>query len=138
MKKTIFILILFLIMIFFITYKINNKGDIKGAEILIGESHIYSESDIKKAMDVVLKKFKMRVPAKLIKIWYDETINEREYNLLKERYDLNYQNFIVICTSFKTNRNIGSNTGYDSEYMYSDVHWTLTKDLNGNWVFIDY
>lgn len=137
MKKIIIsIIVIFIIIgIIFTLFKLNNKDEnIKNAEIVIGNSEIYSKEEIKNAIDIVLVKFK-NFPATLNKIYYDEEKSQKESNNLAEQYNAN--EVIVLYSNFKTYSGTKAiNDGFNPNSEYTNWAWILTRSNYCEWQLI--
>lgn len=134
-KKVVFsiIAISVLLIISFTLYLIFNyrKGNVKNAEIVIGDSQIYTKEEIQSAIDIVLDRFET-LPAKLYKIWYDEEKSLKESEKWKEQY--NADEAIVLYSNFKTYPGKQSlNNGFNSNFKYENWNWVLVRNNKEKW-----
>lgn len=125
------ILIIISIIILILVNFTNKKGNIEKAEIVIGNSEIYSEDEIKSAIDIVLSKFK-DFPATLNKIWYDEEKSQKESKEWAKRY--NADQAIVLYSNFKTySGDQALNHGFNSNSEYPNWGWILVRINHEEW-----
>ncbi len=95
----------------------------------IGESTMYSKTDIEAAMKIVLKEFKT-YPATLKKLWYEENIKENE----EWAKTYNAEEAIVLRSNFKTySGSKAMEEGLNSNSEYSKWQWILVRTNKGNW-----
>jgi len=110
---------------------IDKKGNIKPAEIVIGNSEIYTEDEIQLAIDIVLNKFK-DFPATLNKIWYDEEKSKAASEDWEETYHADQA--IVLYSNFKTYKGRQAlKNGFNSNSEYSNWSWVLIRTNQEQW-----
>ena len=134
-KKVVFSIIaisvlLIVSVVLYLTFNYR-KGNVKNAEIIIGDSQIYTKEEIQSVIDIVLDRFAM-FPAKLYKIWYDEEKSLKESEKWKEQY--NADEVIVLYSNFKTYPGKQSlNKGFNSNFEYENWNWVLVRKNKEKW-----
>lgn len=139
--KRVFIIVvgLLLVLVSFSIVFINliwesEKGNISNAEIVIGDSKIYSEEDIKSAMYVALGKFR-DFPATLDKIWYDESSSLKVSDEWAKKYSADEA--IVLYSDFSTySGDVALSDGFESDSHYTDWDFVLIRNGNEPWKLI--
>ena len=130
--KKMHICVIFALRIFlFSACNLPNAGTTENVEINLGQSQIFSENEIKEAMDVVQEKFSIFSGCDLQKLWYDEIFSSG-------RYDDDETNKITILSNFYVNENGGKN-GLNPDFDYTDWQWHLVRNSKtSKWVVIDW
>lgn len=133
-KKRLFIVIisiLIIVIVFTLMILNNYQFNIKNAQIVIGNSEIYSKKEIKDAIDIVLVKFK-KFPATLNKIYYDEEKSKKESNEWAKRY--NAKEAIILYSDFKTySGERAISDGFNPSAEYSNWSWILVRNNKEEW-----
>ena len=136
MKKSIIIKLIVLAVIGLLVWyvffpPVIEKGDIDHATVTISDSLSYQRSDIEVAIQVVKNSF-INYPAKLNRIWYEESKSDELSIPYKSEYKSN--SVIVILTDFKTYRgDYVAEKGFESNKEYKNYKWVLLKE-NGIWI----
>ncbi len=129
MKKIVIALIVILAVLgilFIVLYPFERDGITKNAEIIIGRSEIFAQSDFEETRDVILEDFKDYKNCELIKLVYDEEFSEKE----KSYYD--YPDDVMVWYSdFQTGESYGS--GFNDNCLYSEWKWIMCKFDDGQW-----
>lgn len=122
MKKLIVILIV-------LSTLLMGCGKVSGVEIMLGESELYSENELRQAVDLVLRQFQKGFEGcKLLNIRYDEDESLKWADGWAEQYDAKeaivlYSDFLVIG-----NRNPTLN----GNSKYENWGWILVRS-GGSW-----
>ena len=133
MKKTIFLVYImaFCVLLSSCTQYASN---VSGAKISIGESKIFSKSEIESAIDKVKIKFgKSFTVCKLTDLWYDE-------NSPLVSYEINTGEGLEIrlLSNFTTN-GYGPNDGFSANSTYTKFMWILVREsTSDDWTVKDW
>ena len=93
------------------------------AEIVIGESELYSEKEIRSAMDEVLDAFEKGFPGcTLLKLWYDEESSLKEADHWAEQYG--GEKAIVLYSNYWVDGS-GENPTQNPNSLYKNWSWIL-------------
>jgi len=107
------------------------KGDTRNYKRIIGDSTIFSESEINSAMDVAVKHFKYHFDGcTLTEIAYDEEFSNKSADSRAENY--NADKAIVLTSSFNTDDFAGEGS-FNPNSTYTRWQWVLTKNGIGGW-----
>lgn len=113
-----------------------NPGTTGNAKLEIGESSVFTESEIRTAMDCVLVKFQDFEGCNLTRLWYDE---ERSDDFFYHNSGVNQ---IMLLSDFTTDSTHGywySDSGFEPNSTYTDWQWSLTRDNpEGEWKVKDW
>lgn len=136
MKKIIISICLILLVFSLVSCKQAGKTD--NVVVSIGESHKFSEIEIKNAVNCVKEKFKDFEGCNLTKLWYDE----EKSNKFIEGYMSNgrgsdngvkAENVIVLLSDFDVDSS-GGDGSLNPNSTYSDWNWILIRDSKTeNW-----
>ena len=111
-------------------------GTTANAKFEIGESSVFTESEIRAAMDSVLTKFADFEGCDLTRLWYGEKRSDDFF------YRNGGVNQIMLLSDFTTDSTHGywnSNSGFKSDSAYTDWQWSLTRDNpESNWKVKDW
>jgi len=106
-----------------------SSGDVSNVEIQIGESEIYTEAEIRQAMDVVLESFSEFSGCEMTRLWYDEERSLKEADDWAKQY--NAKQAIVLFSDFNVDEN-GADKGLNPNDTYRNFNWILVRDT-GKW-----
>lgn len=129
MKKVVIALIAILAVLgilFVVLYPFERDGVTKNAEIVIGESTIFEQSDFEKTCDVILEQFKDYKNCELIRLVYDEEFSEKE-----KSYSDYHDDVMVWYSDFQTDNCYGN--GFNDNYLYKEWKWIMCKSDDGQW-----
>ena len=102
-------------------------GKVSGAEEIIGPSAIYSEEEIRSAMDVVKRQFSTGFEGCiLLELRYDEAVSLKEADEWAEQYGA--QQAIVLLSDFYVTKN----PTFSSNSTMKNWSWILVRD-HGGW-----
>ena len=106
-------------------------GKVDDAKLAIGTSYLYSEKEIRSAMDVVMDQFERGFEScKLLTLTYDEESSVKEADHWAEQYEADEA--IVLESSFYV---VGSkNPTLNPNSTYRGWQWILTRNGHGRWV----
>lgn len=116
----------------FINLKTLHHGDVSNVQVIEKDSSLYSQDDIRSAMEIVKNDFE--------KDWKGCTLTEIRYagdEESREESESRGSETMVLYSTIETDRN-AKNSSMNSPYTYTDFKWILTKDDNGNWVHVDH
>ncbi|MDR2546091.1 MAG: DUF4829 domain-containing protein [Lachnospiraceae bacterium] len=120
-----------------------NAGTTGNAEIDYGSSTSFSESEIKAAVETVLRKFKAFSGCDLLRLWYDEDRSSSQvegyltWGLGSVDGD-ERENIIILSSDFYVDSS-GGDGSFNRNYTYSDWNWILVrKSPNHKWVVVDW
>lgn len=146
MKKNIILLCIFLciaaLAVFFIT-KACPPGQTKHAVITVGESTKFSQEEIQKAMDLVLKEFTHFTDCDLTGLWYDEAKSDLEateylQSTLHSAAGITEGNVIFLFSSFNTGAK-SYKQGFSPNMHPQNWSWILTRaNKNSPWKLVDW
>ncbi len=128
-KKVIMLFSMFLLVLCLIAC--NQKGEVNGIAINIGESSKFNEKEIKQAINVVKENFDYK-GCKLKKIWYDE----EKANYATSGYlgtgrgsinGVKPENVIILFTEFDVDSR-GGDGSFNPNTTYSDWQFILIRD----------
>lgn len=109
-------------------------------EIKIGQSKIFSESEIESAVNTVLKEKSKNSDSgieKFITMTYDEKKSENLVDEFKVTYKTDEKNLIILFSSFKTKSDAAAQ-GFNENDTYDDFMWILTRqNEKANWKIVD-
>lgn len=136
MKKTIFSLLLIIVLILIVFY--SQYGKVTNVQVSIEDSIKFSEEEINEAVIAVKEKFKDFQGSELTELWY----SENKSNELTNEY-MNYgkgssngiteENVIVLLSNFEVNSR-GGDGSFEPNSTYSDWKWILVRDNDSdNW-----
>lgn len=136
MKKTIFSLLLIIVLITIVIY--SQYGKVTNVQVSIEDSMKFSEEEINEAVIAVKRKFKDFQGSELTELWY----SENKSNELTNEY-MNYgkgssngiteENVIVLLSNFEVNSR-GGDGSFEPNSTYSDWKWILVRDNDSdNW-----
>lgn len=107
------------------------KGDTRSYERLIGDSELYSKSEINAAMDVAVDHFRRHFDGcTLTEISYDEEFNIKVSDDWAENYGAD--KCIVLLSSFDTDSFAGEGS-FNPNSTYTRWQWVLIKNGIGGW-----
>lgn len=132
MKKCYRFLALFLVIALFFC---GCGGNVRSVNRIVGESEVYSESEIKSAMNVVIGKFRSDFDGcTLLELAYDEerTLQEMERNA----EDGETGDVMVLISSFKVGDK--SDGSWSPNMTYDGWSWELTRSGLGGWKLTNY
>ena len=112
-------------------YAWERDGVTKNAEIVIGESAIFEQSDFEETRDVILEHFKGYINCELIRLVYDEEFSE------EEKRDVGYpDDFMVWYSDFQTGHS--SSIGFSENSFVQEWKWVMRKSDDGEWQVISW
>lgn len=105
-------------------------GDVWNVSREIGESEIYSVSDIESAMNVVVRFFAANYSGcTLTELCYDEEVSAKAASEWAEQYDA--EEAIVLVSSFDVDGS-GDSPALNPNSTYENYQWILTRS-GGGW-----
>ncbi len=135
MKKIIIVILAVMLVLGVLSvapYFIEHDGVTENAEIVIGESEIFEQSDFEESRDVILNEFKDYTSCELIRLVYDEEFSENE----KKSSD--YPDDVMVWYSdFQTGYGSAVN-GFNDNSLYKEWKWTMCRSDDGQWVIRNY
>lgn len=141
MKKSIiinlFIFVVIGLLVWYIYFPpVIEKGDAEHAVVTISDSLSYQKSDIEIAIQVVKNHFTNNYPAKLKRIYYEESKSDDMALSYKTLYKSN--SVIVLLSDFKTYRgDYVLEKGFEPNIEYKNYKWVMLKE-NGTWIIKDF
>lgn len=111
-------------------------GDVSEVKTHNVESEIYSEDDIKAAIDTIKREFmSIWKGCTLTEIYYAGDDYTKEYEDLVDRY--NVDEVIVLLSSFDVDSS-GGDGSLNPNSTYSDWNWILVRTYGGKWQHVDH
>lgn len=105
-------------------------GDVRNVERTVGESEIYSPSDIQSAMNVVVRFFRANYGGcTLTQLSYDEEVSVKAASEWAEQYGA--EEAIVLLSSFEVDGS-GESPALNPNSTYENYKWILTRS-GGTW-----
>lgn len=132
MKKIKFIILCVLISIMIVLAVIivkSYKSDFNNVNIVIGKSQIYSEKELREAIELIIQQFKHDKfwrQCTLLELCYDE-----EKSLSYSGHNTDNEDKIVIFSSFHVN-SLSDGSLQENE-TYNNWQWILVRKNNGEW-----
>ncbi len=99
----------------------------------IENSSIYTEQDIKNAMNVVTSYFRTTKDFQdctLTELYYDETMSSEKSETLAEQYEA--EEAILLISSFDVGAE-NKHSGLDANRTYNNFKWILVRSNGGAW-----
>ena len=110
-------------------------GNTDVVEMVVGESELYSEEEIRDAMDLVLKQFgKGFGGCVMLKLWYDEEASLKEADDLAEQYG--GEEAIVLYSHYWVDGS-GRSPSLNPNSLYRNWGWILIRN-GGKWEVKDW
>lgn len=113
-------------------------GKTSGAEVRLGSSEIYTESERQQAADEAMRYFRKNFDGcELIEIHYagDEiSLKETEWYRPEDGKGSDY---MVFLSDFYVKPN-GGDGSLSQDSVYSDWQWLMVRDSSGKWVHLDH
>ena len=111
-----------------------SAGEVKGVNITVGQSEIYSERQIRSAMDKVCGHFEKNFDdCVLTDLWYDEAVSQKEADKRAEQYDA--EEAIILLSNFNTGS--GADASLNPNDTYQKWSWILVRRWYG-WELVDW
>lgn len=133
MKKSKFIMlalsvcIIGIVIYYFNTYKVGNIDNVSEGSL---KSEIYSENEIKDAMNIVKQKFKRDFKGcTLTDLWYGENISSRSTAEWAKQY--NADEAIILSSNFDVDSS-GGDGSLNPNTTYTKWQWILVRDKSNN------
>ena len=112
------------------------KDSFSEAISMSDENPVYSEEEVKAAINVVTKNFKRTFKGcKLISISYDEEYSRIQSESFREQYDVD--DIIVLRSDFTTDAR-GGDGSLNPNSTYTDWNWILIRTNKGKWILKDW
>ena len=108
------------------------KGKYENAEISIGASNVFSQSDFEQAEKAIFAEFKNYDGCEMLSLVYDESMSDEYKNYFYPNYDLE---IMVLYSDFKTQKNMQGN-GFNDDCLYREWKWIMVKN-DGEWIVRD-
>ena len=108
------------------------KGKFENAEISIGASNVFSQSDFEQAKKAIFAEFKNYDGCEMLSLVYDESMSDEYKNYFYPDYDLE---IMVLYSDFKTQKNMYGN-GFNDDCLYREWKWIMVKN-DGEWIVRD-
>ena len=109
-----------------------SRGNTRKVELVVGESEIFEEKEIKAAMDQVLVHFKRHFSGcDLLELSYQEEISNRSCDACAQQYGADQA--IVLLSSFYVDSSAGGGS-LNPNSIYEKFQWVLTRDEGSAWV----
>ena len=108
------------------------KGKFENAEISIGASNVFSQSDFEQAEKAIFAEFKNYDGCEMLSLVYDESMSDEYKNYFYPDYDLE---IMVLYSDFKTQKNMYGN-GFNEDCLYREWKWIMVKN-DGEWIVRD-
>ena len=107
-----------------------NHGNVNHVHKTLGNSQIYTKSDIEAAMDTVIRHFRREFEGcTLLHLYYEEDPADNQARAAQYGADQG----IVLLSSFEVGPE-GSDGSLNPKSTYNRWSWILTRDHGGNWV----
>ena len=141
MKKLVAALLAFMLCI--LLPACDNAGEISNAEIDYGSSVLFSEAEIKSAVEVTLTKFKSFYGCDLLRLWYDESrsVSQLESYLIYGRgadNGVERDNVIILFSDFYVGHT-GGESAFNRDFTYTDWMWILIRNrAEDEWIVDDW
>lgn len=111
-------------------------GNTKGFKTKDVDSEMYSEREIKAAIEVITKEFdKEWSGCTLTEIYYTGDETSADYQEWAKRYDAD--EVIVLVSSFDVDAS-GGDGSLNPNSTYNDWLWILVRDIGGKWKHVDH
>lgn len=108
-----------------------SRGSADNVRLVMGESSLYEEREIEKAMDVVCRFFEREFEGcELTELAYDEKLTLRDS-------ENGAQEVITLLASFKTG-STGGDGSLNPNDTYARYQWTLRRTSLGGWELINW
>ena len=112
------------------------SSNIKDVEIIDVDSEIYSESEIKSAIDTVEDYFKSNFDGcTLTMLKYAGDDNNKASKKWAKQYDA--KKAIVLLSSFDVDSS-GGDGSFNPDSTYKDWQWVLVENESGKWEHVDH
>ncbi len=102
-----------------------------GPAMNLGESDLYSEKEIRAAVNVVIDRFEDSKDLTLLRVKYDESYTLREMKYRKEHYG--EETVIVLLTDIYVNLDAMAVGPFYPGQTSKDYQFVLTQDKLGRW-----
>ncbi len=103
-------------------------------EVSLATSHVYTETDIRQAVDVVKEEFATDFQgAHLLKLSYKGDDAEL---FVDWAADYQAEEAIILHTDFTTDENGGADKTLSPNTTYHDWQWILIRKQDGDWEFV--
>lgn len=112
-----------------------NRGDVRHVQRFVGDSLVYTEEEVRDAMDVTEEYFrKYFVGCKLLELTYDA-----KWRLQEEEWAESYgvDQVIVLTSSFYVKPN-GGDGSLNQDDTYTGWQWILARNGDGKWEHRDH
>lgn len=110
---------------------VGGRGEADDAEIIVGESSLYSREEILDAMEIAMKQFERGFECcEMRTMEYDEAVSAARGRDWAEQYGADEA--IVLTSSFFVNGT--KNPVLTAFHTYKNYQWILTRTGNGAWV----
>lgn len=112
-------------------------GDVSNVHRVIGDSELYTQGEIEKAMDIVVKKFHQGFSGcTLTELTYDETSFANQHcQAWAEQYEAD--RVIVLTSSFEVDAS-GGDGSLNPDSTYRNWEWVLSRTGSGAWKLRDW
>lgn len=116
---------------------VRTGGDTSNVRRVIGNSELYTEREIEKSMDIVVKKFRRDFGGcTLTELVYDETSFANQHcQAWAEAYGVD--RVIVLTSSFEVDES-GGDGSLNPNSTYANWQWILTQTGGGAWTLRDW
>lgn len=105
-------------------------GDVRYVNFGMGESEVYTEEEIQKAMDLVLRHFSREYAGcTMTDLWYDEEYSLEQADDWAEQYEATEA--IVLRSNFDVDGS-GRSASLNPNDTYQDYNWILVRN-GGAW-----
>lgn len=112
------------------------KGKYENAEISIGESDVFSQSDFEQAKKAIFEEFKNYDGCEMLSLVYDENMSDEYKNDFYPEYHEYYDlEIMVLYSDFKTQKNMYESS-FNDDCLYREWKWIMVKN-DGKWIVGD-
>ena len=133
LTATVGVFLLVILFIVFSTSSLQIGGDISQVERIIGESEIFTESEINDMMDSVTRYFRFFPECTLSELSYDEEFSLRE----SDNRNAKAGEYAVILSTFHTHETPPDGS-FEPNFTYRGWTWTLKRTIFGGWKIISF
>ena len=108
-----------------------NHGNVNHVLKTVGESEVYTEDEIRDAMDIVINHFRREFEGcTLIQLYFDEDTPDQYSPSRAQQY--NADEAIILISSFETGPE-SAGMGLNDNDTYNGFSWILTRSKGGSW-----